>query len=188
MPMKIIYGSNFTNLSQNINFINTDRLLPYQIITGTDAGSKLYKPEIAESMLYTLNLGSNDLGNIKNFHATESNTNTTFRWTKNVSYIKVPISAGDAPLLLQLRINGWRPINVPPSVSLVVNGHLLSNFSVERTWKTYTFTIPKEFLTAEPLVIEIHSETFVPCLCMNSSDIREIGVMIEWIKVKDIYM
>jgi hypothetical protein len=185
MPMQIRYGSNFTNVSPNMDFIITDELLPYQIITGSDTGLKLYKPEIArlETMPYTLNIGSNDLGHIKNFHKTQPSRNTTLRWTKNVSYVKIPISVGEVPLLLQLRMNGWRPINVPPSVSLVVNGHLLSKFSVERTWKTYTFTIPEEFLTAEPLVIEIHSETFVPSMCMNSSDSREIGVMIDWIKV-----
>lgn len=186
MPMKIIYGSNFTNVSPNINFIITDELLPYQVITGTDTGLKLYTSELAplESMPYILNLGSNDLCAIKNFHATESNRETTFRWTKNVSYVKVPIYECDAPIPIQLRMNGWRPTNVPPAVSLVVNGHFLSNFSVGRTWKTYTFTIPEEFLTSEPLVIEIHSETFVPSLCMKSLDSREIGVMIDWIKVK----
>jgi hypothetical protein len=188
MPMQIIYGSNFTNVPPNINFIITDELLPYQVITGTDIGLKLYTSELAplESMPYILNLGSNDLGYIKNFHATETNRKTTFRWTKNVSYVKIPIYECDAPIPIQLRINGWRPTNVPPAVSLVVNGHLLSNFSVGRTWKTYTFSLPEEFLTAEPLVIEIHSETFVPSMCMKSLDSREIGVMIDWIKVLDI--
>ncbi len=134
-----------------------------------------------------LDIGSNDLGYIKDFHATESKGNTTFRWTKDVSYVKIPISESDAPLSLQLRINGWRPINVSPAnVSLVVNSHLLTNFTVERAWKTYSFTIPKEFLTKEPLVIEIHSETFVPCKYMDSSDQRDIGVMVDWVKLEKI--
>lgn len=132
-----------------------------------------------------IDLGSNDLSYIKGFHSTQSKEDITYRWTKDVSYVKIPISEGDAPISLQLRINGWRPINVPPAnISSVINGYLLTNFTAERTWKTYNFTVPKEFLTTEPLIIEIHSETFVPCKYMDSSDQRDLGVMIDWIKAK----
>ena len=137
------------------------------------------------SGIYIIDLGPTDLGYIKDFHGTEYKGNTTFRWTKDVSYVKMPISKSDAHLSLQLHINGWRPANVSPAnVSLVVNSHLLTNFTAGLAWKTYSFTIPKDFLTEEPLIIEIHSETFVPCKYMDSSDQRDIGVMVDWIKLE----
>ena len=151
----------------------------------SDTGLKLYSSERATSggMPYTLNLGTNDQGFIKQFHEAESNTENTFRWTKNLSAVHIPLQEGDAPLTLQLRINGWRPFNPPPTVTLRLNSHLLTTFSAERIWKTYTFTIPPELVAEGSLVLEIESETFVPSTCMNSSDSREIGVMVDWIKV-----
>lgn len=143
----------------------------------------VYKIEPASNIksdTLIIDVGSDDVGYLNKFHDIESHGNITFRWTQEISYIRFTSPGGNNLILLELNVNGWRPVNVPlPNISLMINSHFLANFSASANWDTYRFTIPEEFLNRERSVIEIRSDTFVPAENMNASDNRKIGVMID---------
>jgi len=154
--------------------------VPTKTIT-THFHLNIYKIELINKtklMPITIDMGSDDLGYINEFHAAESKGNTTFRWTKDGSYVKIPLNENESKLALEISINGWRPPNVSPTVvTIIANGKELDNFTCTKSNKfvLYHYDIPDSILNNESLVIEIHSSTFKP-------NRRELGIMIDLVK------
>jgi hypothetical protein len=118
---------------------------------------------------------------VKGFWGSESVDSLTYRWSKGTSYIKFPQIEAISPLTLSLCIGGLRPPGVrPPRASIKVNGHTLAEFITSKGMEIYEFAVNRWMLEPGDLVVEIESDTFVP----GGGDLRELGVIVDWIKIE----
>lgn len=109
----------------------------------------------------------------------------TYRWTSGLARVQLPHPDGTAPLL-HLRVAGGRPDGVEDAhLSILVGGaavaqaHLLSGF----TFQTLEITLPPNLVDTEAnsITIELQSNTWVPAASGHSGDLRELGIVVDWI-------
>jgi alpha-1,2-mannosyltransferase len=136
---------------------------------------------------FAIDVGSaSDAVSLRNFHEPESAGGLSYRWSSSRSSIVFPGIGAYAPAVLQLRLNGHRPANLPPPIiTVIANGQEVVSFPVTDGFETYELSIAREtagwFGTLE---VELHSETFVPDEFMASGDRRELGVLVDRVSVQ----
>ena len=125
------------------------------------------------------------------FHAKERHGNgTTFRWSRDVSYITlvdIPASARTLTLVLD---DGHRPPGVAPAVlSVAMNGHSLGTLAVGRNFQTYTLPIPPAVAAeaaarSTPSRLMLSSNVWRPRAAIGTPDDRDLGVMVDKLEVR----
>jgi alpha-1,2-mannosyltransferase len=123
---------------------------------------------------------------LRNFYDIETADDLSYRWSSDRSSVLFPGLGGHAPALLRLRLNGWRPADLPPPVvSLKINGHELASFAATHEFETYEFAITRGMTgISGDLVVEIDSEFFVPHQVTGGGDLRQLGVLVERVSVE----
>lgn len=123
---------------------------------------------------------------VRDFHDIEQVDDLSYRWTSGRSYIVLPGIGGYAPALLQLRLNGHRPADLPPpTVSLRVNGRELGSFVATGEFETYEFPVSRGTVgISGDLEVEIRPEFFVPNQVMGGGDLRQLGVLVDFVSVE----
>jgi 4-amino-4-deoxy-L-arabinose transferase-like glycosyltransferase len=131
---------------------------------------------------WLVNVGDpGDQAYVTDFHQRESNEWSSFRWTKDRSFVRLP-DVGYIPVTVSLTLNGWRPEDqAAPQVVLLANGRELSRFPAEKEMATYQFRyVPALTLLHKDLVLEIRSDTFSPA---SDEARRELGVLLDTVRV-----
>jgi hypothetical protein len=131
-----------------------------------------------------LDLGTRgDEAYLSGFHDPEHAGDTSYRWSSDSSSVRLRGIAALTPAMLRLRLNGSRPSGVDaPRVTVLANGHDLRSFSVTQDFESYEMPIDGQTLgISGDLEIEIRSDSFVPAEYVGGSDLRQLGVMVDYV-------
>jgi hypothetical protein len=101
-----------------------------------------------------------------------------FRWTTGYSIVTLP-AVGRQDFAVTLNINGARPPDQAPARLRITSGATtLYDGSPEPGWRDYSFTVPREVVRDGTLVVELHTNAFLP-----NSDSRTLGVLVHRVQV-----
>ena len=148
-------------------------------------------PPAAPAGDVALDVGVNDDVNVLRFHAKERHANgTTFRWSRDVSYINLQGVTGDDHTLTLVMDDGRRPAQVPPaSVEVSMNDQVLGRIAVGSDFKPYTLPIPPALAAAAgasgtPVRLKLVTNVWRPKAVLGVPDDRDLGVMVDRVDVK----
>jgi len=127
-----------------------------------------------------------DAAFLNDFHDRESADGLSYRWSSDSSSIVFPGIGGYAPALLQLRLNGDRPPELPqPTVTIRANGREVASFPITAEFETYELAIGRDAVgTSGTLLVELRSETFVPHEFTGTGDQRLLGVLVDQVSLQ----
>jgi len=148
-------------------------------------------PPAASSGVVALDVGVNDDVNVLRFHAKETHANgTTFRWSRDVSYINLQgVTAEDRTLTLVMD-DGRRPPQVPrATVEVSMNDQVIGRVTVGPDFKPYALAIPPALAAAvgasgAPVRVKLVTNTWRPKAVLKVPDDRELGVMVDRVDVR----
>jgi alpha-1,2-mannosyltransferase len=136
---------------------------------------------------FAIGLGTaGDEAFLRGFYDVESADGLPFRWSGDRSSVVFPGIGAYAPAVLRLRLNGYRPADLPPpTVTISANGQELASIPVTGEFEAYELPIGREAMGASgTLQVELSSETFVPHEVTGSGDQRELGVLVDDVSVQ----
>jgi hypothetical protein len=147
-------------------------------------------PAVAAGRI-ALDVGVNDDVNVLRFHAKERHANgTTFRWSRDVSYLSLPgVSIDDRSLTLVMD-DGGRPAQLPrATVEVSADDRVLGRVEVGRDFKAYTIAVPAEVAARAAgagglLRLKLVTNTWRPKDVLPVTDDRVLGVMVDRVEVK----
>jgi len=138
-----------------------------------------------------LDVGVNDDVNVLRFHAKERHANgTTFRWSRDVSYINLQGVTADDRTITLVMDDGTRPAQVPPaSVEISMNDQVLGRVTVGPEFKPYAVPIPPALAAAAgasgtPVRLKLVTNVWRPKAVLGVPDDRDLGVMVDRVDVK----
>lgn len=173
----------YTKYTKDVDYIISSKLLPYQLITCSKGGYKLYKPAVSEEQFikvpYTIDIGLNDEFIIENFHEEE---NQKMRWTKNTSNVLVEYPEDSGHMKLTIKTGGHRPPDNPAYIELYTNGIKIGEVIKPSGSFIYSFNVPQYCLNEYYQIVEIKTNTWRPS-DYGSPDKRDLGIQIDWIKI-----
>ena len=123
---------------------------------------------------------------LRNFHDAERADGVSYRWSSDRSSVALPGIGGNAPALLRVRLNGSRPSGLPlPRVSIAANGHEVASFTATDQFETYEFAVSGGTVgILGNLEVEIRPEFFVPNQVMGGGDLRQLGVLVDFVSLE----
>ena len=110
----------------------------------------------------------------------------TMRWTTGEATVSWPSSTDNTSLTIAVRAMIYRPEGVPETAVIVsLDDQEIGRFTPSDAWQTYTFPAP--ISSSKQLHSKLHfkSETFIPAELQLNNDLRELGFLIDWIKITD---
>jgi hypothetical protein len=138
-----------------------------------------------------LDVGVNDDVNVLRFHAKERHGNgTTFRWSRDVSYINLQGVTADDHTITLVMDDGRRPAQVRrASVEVSMNDQVLGRIAVGSDFKPYTLPIPPALAAAAgssgaPVRIKLVTNVWQPKAVLGVADDRDLGVMVDRVDVR----
>lgn len=139
----------------------------------------------------TLDVGVNDDLNVVRFHAKETHGNgTTFRWSRDVSYISLMNIPATARTLHLVMDDGRRPAQAPRAeIQVALDDHVLGKATVGPDFHDYTFAIPPD-VAAEaaartvPARLTLRTTIWRPKAVIGVPDDRDLGVMVDRVEVR----
>ncbi len=138
----------------------------------------------------SVDIGHMDDLHVVRFHAKERTGETTFRWTRDVSYVSLPgLDAKARALTLWAGDGGRPPGAVPAFIRVFLDNEPVGEARVVGGFRPYRFEIPASIAEAagqrdEPLLMRIVVDTWNPHDLMRSGDNRELGVMLDRVEVE----
>ena len=148
-------------------------------------------PRVMPIDSFDLDVGVEDELLLSRFHDQEvlGGTNTTFRWSRDTSYVSIlGISQKHHIVTLWLQ-NGGRPDNVGhATVEISLNRRHLGTVTVNEQFKPYRFDVPFDLaaeleVAEQPGLLQLTSHTWKPGEVLRVDDPRELGVMVDRITV-----
>jgi len=106
----------------------------------------------------------------------------SYRWTKWVSWLRLPDLGWDGPFLLSLRLRNGRPApqTVAPRVEVRANGVLVGAFPAPAGWEVREFSL-EEFPGRTP-DLQVSVEC-TPTSSLGAEDPRVLGVQLDWVRL-----
>ncbi len=139
---------------------------------------------------FVLDLGEMDDVYTVRFHAKERHARgTTFRWSRDESYITVLPPAKPQQITLWLSAGG-RPAQAQPArVAVSLDDRLLGSTAVEDGFRPYLFPIPPDLSEAlagadRTARLTIRATTWNPRQVLGVPDDRDLGVMVDRLEVR----
>jgi hypothetical protein len=148
-------------------------------------------PRVTPVDSFDLDVGSRDELLLRRFHGREElgSTETTFRWSRDVSFISVLGISRNRRVLTVWMSNGGRPSSAgPATVEISLNGLELGTVTVGGEFEPYRFEVPQG-LAAElenseaPGRLRLGSSTWKPGDVLAVDDPRDLGVMVDRVTV-----
>ncbi|MAT96725.1 MAG: hypothetical protein CL608_06235 [Anaerolineaceae bacterium] len=107
----------------------------------------------------------------------------TARWTRNEATIYLPISDTHS-MQIEIRARIFRPDDVPDTtVTVWLDNEEVGQFTPTDQWQTYTFTAINEAMDTTLSILSFHTETFNPAELHINNDTRDLGFLIDWIRL-----
>lgn len=104
-----------------------------------------------------------------------------YRWTKRVSWLRLPDMAWQSPLRVTLHLRGWRPQGaVIPWVEVRVNGVAAGRFQPTGEWQVVQYELAAYPGRPDDLEVLVESQTFNP----GGADRRLLGLQWDWALVE----
>jgi hypothetical protein len=150
----------------------------------------LLPPQDTADMWFDLDVGVRDDLHVVRFHAKETASGRTMRWSQDQSFVSItnmPRAAREVVLTLS---SGGRPEGPPPAdVSVYLNDRLLGSARVTDGFRPYTFPLPPGAAEAAaaaetPARLMIRTPPWRPSAVLGASDHRELGVMVDRVQVR----
>jgi hypothetical protein len=145
----------------------------------------------AEAAGFDLDVGAADDLYVRRFHAKERPPNgSTFRWTRDVSYVSIVGTRPDQQRLTLWLGNGGRPPAADAAtVEVFLNDRALGTVTVGAGMEPYRFAIPPELAAAiagsdDAAQLRLLTRTWNPARVLGVSDNRDLGVMIDRIEIR----
>jgi len=104
------------------------------------------------------------------------------RWTSREAALDIPLSSG-VPVTIDLRAMIFRPEGAPAAdVTVWLDGQEIGQFKPDETWQTFSFQArPKPARGISSL--RFKTTTFNPASLKINGDTRDLGFLIDWVKV-----
>jgi hypothetical protein len=162
----------------------------YALTTGAPANAA-FTSTTQTAGTVTLDVGVNDDLNVVRFHAKERHGNgTTFRWSRDVSYISLMGIPATARTLTIVMDDGRRPAAVPKAqIQVALDDHVLGTTTVGPDFHGYSFAIPAD-VAAEaanrtvPARLRLTTNIWRPKAVIGVPDDRDLGVMVDKVEVR----
>lgn len=142
------------------------------------------KSSVSASQPLTIDVGTWDTAYLRSgFYNKEPPGNMpTMRWTAGDAQLDVPLSKpGSVTLKIQAMI--YRPENTPPAtVNVLLDGQLLGQFQPDPTLQPFTFQAWANPVDGRSL-LRFETTTFNPAKLKINQDARDLGFLIDWIKI-----
>jgi hypothetical protein len=138
-----------------------------------------------------LDVGFQDDLNVVRFHAKEKDgRGTTFRWSRDRSYISLLGLRPESRTLELVLSDGHRPPRVPPArVQVLLNDQPLGELQVQPDFHNYTLAIPADLAAAAangdgPARLTLVTNIWRPHDVLGTPDDRDLGVMVDRVDVR----
>ncbi len=138
-----------------------------------------------------LDVGVNDDLNVVRFHAKERDQHgTTFRWTRDVSYVSLLGVTPETREIALVLNDGHRPKALPQArVQVSLDDRLLGEIVVQPDFHRYTLAIPPEVAKAAsasdaPARLKLVTNVWTPRAAIGTPDDRDLGVMVDRIEIR----
>ena len=170
--------------NRRIDYVISQRILPYNVLAVSKFGYKLYSLEPLEKssivLPYQINIGSDAEEKIENFYPSENNQ---YRWSKNQSKILIEYPNNFGDLKLIMKIDGSRPADNPAHIIFKINNQELKNITFTGNSQNVTIIAPHSYLTEYFQIFEIDTNTWRPST-YGSTDMRDLGIQIDWLEIQ----
>jgi hypothetical protein len=104
-----------------------------------------------------------------------------YRWTKRVSWVRLPDLGWNGPLRVTLRVRGWRPEGLPlPMVDVRVNGAPAGRFQASADWQVQSFTLTTSPGHSADVEVSLETTPWTDA----TQDKRVLGVQWDWVRVE----
>ena len=139
---------------------------------------------------FLLDVGTMDDLHVVRLHAKEQNSNVTFRWTRDVSYVEILGIREDSRIVTLWLNDGGRPPGVTRAqVQVTLEGVVLGAIVATDEFQPYTFAVPEVLAAAlasetNPARLMIQTNTWNPSTDSGFSDDRDLGVMLDRVEVR----
>ena len=150
-----------------------------------------FLPRPVDADGFDLKVGLTDDLYVRRFYAKERHSDgSTFRWTRDISFVTILGTRPDRQrLTLWLTDGGRPPAAGPAEVEVFLNDTPLGAVTVGPELKPYRFAIPPELAAAvaqseEAAQLRILSRTWNPKELLGVDDTRDLGVMADRIEIK----
>jgi hypothetical protein len=136
-----------------------------------------------------LDIGGDDELYIQNFNVKEKALdNTTFRWTKDASTIRLKVQGASKSYKIQIRMATVLGYNLTSGVGainlLVGNQVVATGVPLGKDFAIYTFNVSKEIISGKDTVdITIQTKAWQPSVMLGTEDGRYLGVIVDWINL-----
>lgn len=145
---------------------------------------RVIQEPLSPSLPITINIGTLDAPYIQTgFYYKEPLPGAvTMRWTGANAILEIPMPEVKA---VQISVNAmiYRPEGVPANpVTVILDDQVIGQFTPQASWQTFTFRgvpIPQNGLSS----LQFQSIPFNPKTLRLSSDDRDLGFLLDWVKI-----
>jgi 4-amino-4-deoxy-L-arabinose transferase-like glycosyltransferase len=107
----------------------------------------------------------------------------TMRWTTGEATLDIPLSA-EMPVTVEVRAMIFRPASLPAAdVVITLDGQEIGRFQPDETWQTFSFQGQ-----AKPVggisSLQFRTATFNPASLHFNGDKRDLGFLVDWVKIR----
>ncbi len=137
----------------------------------------------------TLNMDFNFGFATKGFHSPETNPEReTFRWTSGSASLELPQLEAERSAILSLRLAQDYPEKLNPSPARILfNDKLIAEMQLTPRFEVMRWEIPKDSLNLQARnQLSFTSSTYSPVQLGNSEDQRELGIMVDGVKLQSV--
>jgi hypothetical protein len=167
----------------------------YRLVNGasaaTDATTRAATTATNSKPVIDLDIGYEDDLNVVRFHAKERDPHgTTYRWSRDRSYISLLGLRPESRTLELILNDGHRPPRIPPArVQVLLNERPLGELQVQPDFHTYTLAIPADVAAAAaksdaPARLTLVTNIWRPHDVLGTADDRDLGVMVDRVDVR----
>ncbi len=104
-----------------------------------------------------------------------------YRWSKRVSWLRIPDLAWSGPITVSLRVRAPRPEGQSlPEVQVRLNGAAIGRFQASSDWEVRTFSVPECPGSSADLEVLFETTPFVP----GREDPRWLGIQVDWVHLE----
>jgi hypothetical protein len=122
------------------------------------------------------------------FHDKEKLAGASVRWTTGEASFEIPCLPTRVPetLSLAVRVSPGRPEGLPLAwLSIEVDGKSIGEWKLKRDFQVVETRVPGALLQGPGHVLTLRSDTWVPQQHGVNSDLRTLGVLVDWIDISD---